>query len=297
VWGALTALDGRVYVETAGICDAPPYHGQVDSVDPGSRSIKRWLATRAGSGGGIWGWGGVAADPRAHALYAATGNSVAPPGEHDEYGERVVRLTLGLRMRASNHPTLPATGDADFGATPLLYQAAGCPRQLAVGNKFGNFYVYDRDHIGAGPVQQISLGGSKFGQSALLGIGAYLPSERLLYVANPQRRGRFLAGMLAFRVAHDCRLALRWQAPEPAGSITDPTIAGGVVFYGTGASGRVIGVDARTGKRRWVSSARSVRGAVLNAPSVVNGTCYVGSWDGRLHEFKLPGRRGRAVGT
>jgi outer membrane protein assembly factor BamB len=287
VWGALSILDGRVYVEMAGNCDVPPYHGQVDSIDPSGRSIRRWLATRTDSGGGIWGWAGVSADPRAHALYAATGNSVAPPNEHIGYGERVVRLTLGLRIRASNHPALPARGDADFGATPLPFRAPGCPPELAVGNKFGSYYVYNRDHIDKGPVQRISLGGSGFASTALLGIGAYLPSRRLLYVANPKRQGRYGAGMLAFRVGHNCRLTLQWQAAEPAGRTTDPTIAGGVVFYGTGDGGRVVGVDARTGKRLWGSSRGVVRGPVLNAPSVVNGVCYVGSWDGRLHAFKL----------
>ena len=93
--------------------------------------------------------------------------------------------------------------------------------------------------------------------------------------------------MLAFRVDSDCRLALQWQAPEPAGRTTSPTIAGGVVFYGTGRNGRAVGLDARSGKRLWVSSPDTIRGPVFNAPSVVNGVCYVGSWDGRLHAFKL----------
>lgn len=287
VWGALTVLSGRVYVELAGNCDIPPYHGQVVSIDTRSGSIRRWFVTGRANGGGIWGWAGVSADPQMHALYAATGNSLAPPNEHGGYAERVVRLTLSLRVRASNHPGLPPTGDADFGATPLLYQAPGCPPQLAVGNKFGNFYVYDRAHVGSGPVQRIPLGGSGFGEFALLGVAAYLPDQRLLYVANQKRRGGYGPGMLAFRVGGDCRLALQWRAPEPAGRTTSPTIAGGVVFYGTGKNGRVIGLDARSGKRLWVSSPHSIRGPVYNAPSVVNGACYVGSWDGQLHAFKL----------
>jgi outer membrane protein assembly factor BamB len=287
VWGALTVLSERVYVEIAGNCDTPPYHGRVVSIDTRSGSIRRWVVTGAANGGGIWGWAGISADPQMHALYAATGNSFAPPNEHAPYAERVVRLTLGLRVVASSYPGLPPTGDADFGATPLLYHAPGCPRQLAVGNKFGNFYVYDRAHIDSGPVQRIALGGSGFAQTALLGIGAYLPDQRLVYVANPKRHGRYGPGMLAFRVERDCRLALQWQAREPAGRTTDPTIAGGVVFYGTGGNGRVIAVDAKSGKRLWASSPHTIRGPVLNAPSVVNGVCYVGSWDGRLHAFKL----------
>jgi outer membrane protein assembly factor BamB len=284
VWSALTALDGRVFVELAGNCDAPPYYGRVISIDPRTGSIRRWFVTVGHEGGGVWGWGGISADLQMHALYAATGNSLAPPNEHVGYAERVVRLTFGLHVDASNYPGLPATGDADFGATPLLYRAPGCPRQLAVGNKFGTFYVYDRAHLENGPVQRITLGGAGFANTALLGVGAYLPSQRLLYVANPLRKGKYEAGMLAFHVTQGCRLALRWQHPELAGRTSDPTIAGGVVFYGTGSSGRVLGVDARSGKRLWASP---ILGPVLNAPSIVNGVLYVGSWDGRLHAFKL----------
>jgi outer membrane protein assembly factor BamB len=49
----------------------------------------------------------------------------------------------------------------------------------------------------------------------------------------------------------------------------------------------VIGVNALSGKRVWISSAGSIHGPVLNAPSVVNGVVYVPSWDGRLHAFKF----------
>jgi outer membrane protein assembly factor BamB len=59
------------------------------------------------------------------------------------------------------------------------------------------------------------------------------------------------------------------------------------VFYGTGQGGRLVGLDAKTGKRLWDTSRHAIHGPVLGAPSVVAGVCYAGSWDGRLHAFKL----------
>jgi outer membrane protein assembly factor BamB len=164
----------------------------------------------------------------------------------------------------------------------MLYRAPGCPAQLAVGNKSGAFFVYDRAHIGSGPVQRITLGGSSNGRDALIGVDAYLPSERTVYVSNPIRSGGYGAGILAFRVTSNCHLALRWQAPGPGGTTSSPTVAGGVVFYGTGVAGTIVALDARTGKRLWV---HSIGHTIFGAPTVVNGAVYVSAWDGRLRAF------------
>ena len=279
-YSALTFVGGVVYAELAGYCDRPPYRGEVAAINTRNGHVKHWFVTPT-NGGGIWGYGGISADPSAHALYAATGNSVAST-DHEGYSERVVRLTLDLRVTASNYPGLPATGDADFGATPMLYRAPGCPRQLAVGNKSGALFVYDRDGIGNGPVQRIRLGGSSNGGVALIGVDAYLPSERTVYVSNPRRAGGYRPGILAFRVTRSCHLALRWQAGGPGFSTSSPTLAGGVVFYGTGATGEVIALDARTGKRLWV---HTVGNTIFGAPAVVNGAVYVSAGDGRLRAF------------
>src|SRR5947209_18758357 len=284
-WSALTLFHGRIYAELASYCDNPPYHGQVDPISTRTGRITRWFVTGlpGPNGGGIWSWGGVSVDPSGRAIYTATGNSIGS-SDHLGYAERVVRLTPKLRVVASNYPGLPQIGDADFGATPMLYRAPGCPPQLAVGNKHGTFFVYDRDNIGRGPVQRIGLGGSSNGSQALIGVAAYLPTERTVYVTNPSRRGGFGAGMLAFQVTGNCRLALRWQAAGPGGATSSPTIADGVVFYGTGGSGRVIALDARSGKRLWTS--RRMR-QVWGPPTVVNGAVYVTSFDGRLRAFTV----------
>ena len=196
----------------------------------------------------------------------------------------MVRLTPGLGVVSSNYPGLP-TGDADFGATPLLFQRPGCPPELAVGNKFGSFYVYDRDRISSGPVQQIGLGGSAFGQNGLLGVAAYWPRTATVYVSNPLNRGRYRHGLVAFRVTGSCRLSLAWSASDGRdGDASSPTVAAGVVFYGDGFGHQAIALDARTGRRLW-DSGRAIRGSVYAGPTVVNGKVYVSSVGGYLYAF------------
>ena len=287
VWSGLNLVRGLLYIPVASNCDVPPFRGRVVAIDvsSGDRVATWWVTGRNGpGGGGVWGWGGVSVDPAARAVFAATGNS-NDSSEHSGYAERVVRLSPRLKVETSDYPGLPK-GDADFGATPALYQAQGCPAQLAVGNKYGDFFVYDRGRIGKGPVQRIRLGGSGAGLAALLGNAAFWPAKRLLYVANPSKRGPYKAGMLAFRVTGKCRLALAWHGSGASGITSSPTVANGVVYYGAGYSDKVVAFDAENGKRLWTSGG-ALKGHIVNAPSVVGGVVYAGDWSGRLHAFGL----------
>jgi outer membrane protein assembly factor BamB len=286
-WSALTLSHGILYAALAGICDNNPYRGQVVATNVKTRKrVGHWFVTHSGQpfGGGIWSFGGVSADARGN-IYVATGDSNGP-AQHVGYSEHVVRLTPHLHVHASNYPGVKGQ-DADFGATPVLYRAPGCPSQLAVGNKHGLFFVYDRSRIGRGPVQKIHLGGSTNGERALLGTAAYWPKGRTLYVSNPRHRGRYVPGIVAFRVTAHCRLAKVWNARGPGNLTSSPTVANGVVYYGTGAGHKVVALDARTGKHL---RALSVHGAIYNAPAVLGGVVYAGSWHGRLYAFSIRGR-------
>jgi outer membrane protein assembly factor BamB len=287
-WSALTLSHGILYVALAGICDQEPYRGRIVATNVRTRKrVANWQVTRTGGrfGGGIWSFGGVSADARGN-IYTATGDS-SGANQHLGYAEHVVRLTPHLHVHSSDYPGVKGQ-DADFGATPVLYRAPGCPPQLAVGNKHGLFFVYDRGRIGHGPVQKIHLGGSKDGGRALLGTAAYWPQGRMLYVSNPLRHGRYVPGIVAFRVTGHCRLARAWNARGPKKLTSSPTVANGVVYYGTGRSSKVVALDARTGKHL---KALSVHGAIFNAPSVLGGIVYAGSWHGRLYAFGIPKHR------
>jgi outer membrane protein assembly factor BamB len=288
VWSALTLSRGVVYIPTSGLCDYPPYHGRIVAIDTGSgKVLATWYTNgRHGpSGGAIWGWAGISTTSSGSWLFAATGNSV-DASEHSGLSERVVRLTPYLHVHGSNYPGLPK-GDADFGATPLPFQAHGCPAQLAVENKYGQMFVYDRSHIPHGPIQRIQLGGAGDGTHSLLGSPAFWRAKRLLYLSNPGTRGRYKAGFLAFRVTGHCRLKLAWQATGPSELDSTPTVAGGVVYYGEGFENDLVALNALTGKRLWSSGSALLHyHAVFAAPTVVGGRLYAGAFDGTLHALE-----------
>ena len=282
-YGALTLVNGTLYVPYSGNCDTNPYHGFLAAirVRDGKR-VGLWFPSGSLYGGWIWGYGGVSADPGG-SIFAAVGNTQGSD-EHAGYGEHVVRLKRDVRVVSANYPGLPK-GDADFGATPVLFQRPGCPPELAVGNKYGSFFVYDRDRISSGPLQRIQLGGSGFGQSGLLGVASYWPETATIFVSNPLDRGRYRHGIDAFRVTASCRLSFEWSATDgPDGDDSSPTVVAGVVFFGDGYGHRAVAFNARTGRFLW-DSGHAIHGSVYAGPTVVNGKVYVSSVGGTVSAF------------
>src|SRR5688572_2212345 len=90
------------------------------------------------------------------------------------------------------------------------------------------------------------------------------------------------------------KLAPRWtvkraQAPTPAWPISQrmtfdradpPVVAGGAVYVGSSATGKVSALDAATGKERW---AFFTGGPVRFAPAVAAGRVFAASDDGHLY--------------
>lgn len=168
----------------------------------------------------------------------------------------------------------------------MLYQAPGCPGQLAVMQKHGVLYVYDQNSIAAGPVQTLEIDGN---QSFIGGL-AYDPHTRVVYVAHgyDASRGRSRHGLLALRVGRTCKLSLAWQRSSGHLGVTSAaTVANGVVYYGDGTGNRLFAYDAATGKPLW-NSGTTLKGPVFAAPTIINGALYAASWDHKLRAFSIP---------
>ena len=291
VWGGLTLVGTSLYVEVASAGDHPPYRGEVVAVDVTRRKVvNTWFSggTSGLDGGGLWGFGGVSVEPSGAALYAATGNGLGA-NEHAAYFDQVVRLSPTLKLRAANYPGLVGR-DVDFGATPLLYRAPGCPAQLAVMNKSGVLLVYDRSAIAEGPRQRLRM--STVG-SLFIGVPAYDPARRLVYVNNPSdsRDGKFKHGLVALKVGADCDLSVKWQTvlgpprkPGQEHASIPPTVANGVVYAVRSADSAVYALDAATGRQLWSSGTR-ITGGIYGAVTVANGQLLVPAVNGTLYAF------------
>jgi outer membrane protein assembly factor BamB len=293
VYGALTfnPANHLLYVETASYCDETPYQGRLVAVDTSSATIAAtFLPAGTNEGGGLWGMGGASVDPASNDVFVATGNTESQTA-HDAYGEQVVRLTSMLSVETANYPGLSdGSADYDFGATPMLYQSASCPAQLAVKNKDGVLYVYGLGSIAAGPSQGVQMAAATEG-GRFIGVTAFLPSQGLVYVGDPGGYGAFTYGLVALKVQPDCTLALAWQATEGS-STTDgdnigASVANGVVYSVDGLGDQVFANDAESGAPLW-NSASAIGGPVFTPPTVANGRVYVGSWDHSLYAFAAP---------
>jgi outer membrane protein assembly factor BamB len=290
VWGAITASGGKVYAEIGGLCDITPYHGRVIQVDVTTRAISATFYVTSPTkpyGGAIWGWGGASLDPTANALYVATGNALATP-QNFGYAEAIVRLDTSLNVVSADHPILNAGKDLDFGSTPVLFQATGCPAQLAAQNKDGELFIYNRDDISSGPAQRIQVTPSAGGR--FIGLPAWSDASQELYVALTTNSTAYSHGMLALsESAPSCTLTKTWNTINGQTGTYDspPTVANGVVYDGNGAGNRVFAFDATTGARLW-GSGLTISGPVFAAPIVVNRMLYVSSWDHKLHAYGPP---------
>jgi outer membrane protein assembly factor BamB len=292
VWSAPTLANDRMYVPVASYCDVTPYYGRVVEISlaPPARVAGAFFVTDdpTVSGGGIWGWGGASVDEANGDVYVATGNALFDPESYG-YSDQIVRLTAGLSVVAANYPGLNFT-DVDFGSTPVLYQAPGCPPQLAAQNKDGHLFVYDRDSISDGPVQSVLT--ADFNISGPIGLVAYSPVANMIYMNNPAPSpdATYSAGMLAFKVQADCMLALAWQQPYGGGvfhnTMGTPTVANGVVYAGDGAvvPSHLRAMDASTGQVLWQTSFAN---ANYSTPIVLNGHVFIATYDNHLHAYGI----------
>src|ERR1043166_755909 len=285
-YGGVNVSNGTAYAEIASYCDFSPYHGKIVAVDIATpKRVRAFLPAGARiNGGGIWGPGGVSIDPTNGHVFTATGNALTDP-ESFRYCEDVVELSSRLDVLGSNYPGLQG-GDVDFGATPILYQAPGCPAEVAAKNKTGVLVTYDRGNVSAGPTQRLQVADVNDWQ--FNGIPAWSEATHLLYVSNSSdsNSGRTKHGLVAFSLDANCKLRVAWQTtvgPNFA-SVSPPTGAGGVVYYGDGFLGQLLAFDANTGAQLW-SSGSTITHAGYRAPLVVNGRVFVGAWDHKLHVF------------
>jgi outer membrane protein assembly factor BamB len=283
-YGAITADPGfnSLYVQMASHCDFRPYRGGLAKIDVGSHAlVKIFHPAGRFDGGGIWGPGGASYDPATKHLFVATGNAFTSP-ESYKYSEHVVELDRNLNVIGANYPGLTG-GDVDFGATPIIYQASGCPVQVAAENKSGILVVYTRGELAAGPTQRLQI--ASVNREGFVGIPAYSASLRMLFVANSTDSADYKRGMVAFKVGSDCQLTKVWsQQIGPETPVSPPTVANGVLYYGDGFGGIEYAFNAATGDVLW-NSGSQINGSLYAAPTVVNGQLIVGAWNGVLYAF------------
>jgi PQQ-like domain len=303
VWGGLQLIRGRLYVPVASYCDEPDRkgvaaEGRIDAIDPATATVASTFDPVAGFGnlGGVWGWGGVAAERDGSILYTGVGNSYVRSAacncfvDDAGYGDRIVALTPDLKtVLASNKPdnVLPQ-GDEDFGAAPLLFQPPGCPPLLAAKNKLGHLYVWRRDAIAAGPFADFPLSDAR---AAFVGAPSYDVSRGTMFVSQVTVHGRGTGyGIVAIAAAPGCTLRQVWRSTIGRGNQPPPLVVGDIVFDARGDVGGFGALSAVNGHQLWAY--RTEEGTM--SPLIeVAGRIYGGDVGGNVYAFRPPARASR----
>jgi hypothetical protein len=294
---AITLANDTLYMGTSSNCEAASWRGEVIGINPATLAITgrfytTWNQGGAYGGGGVWGWGGVSADPSGN-IFVGAGNAettntvnsgtisspfVAAPAENSAYAEHLTEVSPSLTsVIGSNAPTQNfAIGgdDLDFSGTPVVFHPSGCDELVAAQGKGGTLVVADTTNLaGSG----VSYTFSKPSAGAnYIGNPAYSPVTGLLYAAiNSGTDSLYPPGLAAIS---SCGRSVMWHAQFGPDSFSysgsdprsAPTVtAGGVVFLGTSCtvSGSTCGTPGTLNGAVWAVSATT--GAVLNGGNPV----------------------------
>ena len=297
VWGGLQLIDDRLYVPIASYCDEPDpsglaAEGRLVAVDPDTASPVGTFDPVTGYGnlGGIWGWGGVSTSLGRTTIYTAIGNSYVYSdacscyADDAGYGDEVVALTPDLSdVLAANKPTtVPATGDEDFGAAPLVFQPSGCPPMLAAKNKMGVLFVWNRAQIDDGPIASFGLGD---GRSPFVGAPSYQPASRTLFVSQAVVDSDGPSyGIAAITVTPTCSFRTVWKSAFGYGDQPPPMVVRTVVLDSGGAAGGFGALDSANGHVLWTFPTEA---PTISPLIEVDGAVVGGDVDGNLYAFRV----------
>lgn len=250
---ALNFIDKFVVVGTSGVgVDQPPYYGKVAFISTTAHKVvANWYPLTGNStvptvsGGGIWGWGGIAIETgdKAGGIYVASGNAVGTAQQQIDYAEDIVNLsTKDLKLLGAATPTFAAKGDDDYGSTPLVFTPQGCATKLlAIKSKTGMMVVDTVAADGSLAVGQ-TLTVTTPGGTDFKGTAAWDPVDQLVLVTNDKAGpAPYGAGLVAFHVSCAAPyLSFAWQTTErngtpimvDGGQISSPTVINGLAFFG-----------------------------------------------------------------
>ncbi len=298
VWGALTIVNGSIYLGTGAYCDRPMV-GKVIRIRIATREVSEWqvVPPSRGGGGGVWGWGGVSYSATRDSLFVATGNAFRGGSnvgkqfrEYAKYGEHLVELSPALEVRASHHPRrIKAIKDLDFVGSPVIFPHPSCGELVGVLNKDGWLYLWRSAAVRAGTVSKLKLADPTLA-APLLSQLAYSPLTGAVYVSTPSR-------LVRVDVNRRCKARVKWSKRVGSGLFNgSPTIAGQTVWLAENAieGSALLGFDARTGANRFRAR---LAGPTYVAPTVVGDRIYVGTFTGGMQGFVLSSGRARVVGT
>lgn len=301
--GALTLVNGWLYIPFASRCDIGEWHGWIMGVNIATPDApqRAFTPSPTASGGGMWGSAGLSADKDGN-LYAVTGN-----GDYDleQGGHNIVEAIIRLEAKESlafsyqpkdyyvpsNYEELDRL-DLDLGGSSALvfdHPGSATPHLLVTGGKDGFVYLVNRDQLGGvgGQIQKERLFGMGTG-----GYGSFIKTTpayfedgkggQYLFVTGNERGRNGTQGVVALKLDLDAQKRSRftpvWSTLRPlyqpgTAVVSSNGSADAIVWViesnknddDDGPPGVLHAYDALTGRELYRSSQRERRDSLGDA--------------------------------
>lgn len=308
IWGSPTVDDsvGAVYIATGNSRPCSVFGPQLGRYPHTKRGtillvvallgvLAAALWPRGWLRAGFWVLAGTAVAAAALGAYLLVGPTVSI---NRPYSVSLIKLDAA-DLHVITSWKVPATdqGDYDFGSTPTLFSGTVTPggkRRQLVGlpNKNGNYYVFDRADVAAGPVAMIPLAHAPR-TDPTKGNGSVAPSAfdgHTLFVAGggTEVDGQPAPGSLA-AYDPDNLARPRWKVAAAGPVLGAVSTTGGVVVIGNGAFTTLLASD--DGHTLFKASVQNPKAAVIfGAATIAGGRVYQGDTAGNLYAYGVDGR-------
>lgn len=278
-WSSPLLYNSRVYIGVAAYCDPPNVQGKVLALNQSDGSLAASVALVPSGQVGATVWSSPAVDSATGRIYVTTGNNAQATMANEPNSEAFLALdpnTLAVLDRWQIPSTdQPAHGDADFGATPTLFDVNGVGYIGAL-NKNGIYYALNRSNLAAGPVWKQLLGGSPLTQDSRVSSSCYAGGA--IYAGSGPINGTSYGGTVR---AFDAVTGQQLWAVNTIGKMFGAvTCVPGLVVDNEGTLVEVR--DASTGQLLFsYAAAKGIQGSSV----ISNGVLYAPSRDGSIYAF------------
>jgi outer membrane protein assembly factor BamB len=284
-WSSPAVSNGFAYVGIASFCDSPLVQGELLRVNLTTYQIDSVFKVVPDGevGGGIWTTPVV--DPVSNTVFVSTGNGTSAS---QSYAQAIVALdadTLAVKSSWSLPANDPTT-DADFGTSPVLFTDSTGRALVAVTNKNGVLYAFQRDDLSAGPVWQTRIAASSDTAGGGTVSTGFFDGQRLYYAAGLTTiGGKSYAGSI--RAISPTTGAFLWERGLPAFVYGALAGANGMVVVPV-ANGGLYVLSGADGSVQYANALAPGGLAIIAPPVVADGTLVIGTTDGVVHAFSYP---------
>ena len=282
LWDSPLVYGNSVYIGVSSFGDCPLTQGQVLQLNRVTGALQNTfnVVPNGCTGGGVW--SSPTLDAAAGTIYFTTGTP-SPDCPSTPGGPSMVELRASDLSPVGSWtiPVAQQTPDADFGATPTLFNGVIAGQSVPlVGaiDKNGIFYAFKRDAVSSGPVWQTRI--ATGGGNPTTGNGPIAPAAfdgTAVYVGGDNTSG--CSGTV--NALNPSTGASIWRHCFTGGGFVEGAVtvtSGGAVAVGEGSNIAVL--STATGASLFTYA---TAGPVWGAASIVGNTLYDGDIAGNLY--------------